>query len=306
MFPTVAFKGSVVEINLSEQAKKFWVFGDAVVSVTPAAPEGNPAKLWLLSQKEAKQLPQAVRKCAKATGTSLDGWWLRDSARVIGNNAAYVTGSSGEVCDPMMPVSALLGVRPALKLDPRFLSFSAEDKSLRMSQTIKAPTAVSNLVYTGTAQTLVSPAEVIVGNKTGNSITYSLDNVNYSTDLPTAVDAGTYQVYYKVAGNVAFFDSAGTRTIVVTISSTTCGVSGTVSGSTLTCSVTQAPENALLIAAWYGTNGKMLGMTSADVVSGDTFGKKLNVDAGAAAYKLMLVDKTTYAPLCEEWSTPLE
>ena len=53
-----------------------------------------------------------------------------------------------------------------------------------------APIAKSGLIYNESDQELVT-----IGS---SNIVYSLDNVNYSSSVPTAKDAGTYTVYYKV------------------------------------------------------------------------------------------------------------
>ena len=52
-----------------------------------------------------------------------------------------------------------------------------------------APVA-NALVYTGEAQPLVSA---------GGAWLYALDGVTYGAEIPTAVDAGEYTVYYKAA-----------------------------------------------------------------------------------------------------------
>ena len=59
------------------------------------------------------------------------------------------------------------------------------------------PTAIDGLVANGNAQVLIN-----AGEATGGTMKYSLDNFNWSTDLPTATDADTYTVYYRVVGDV--------------------------------------------------------------------------------------------------------
>jgi len=59
------------------------------------------------------------------------------------------------------------------------------------------PTAIDGLVANGSAQTLIN-----AGEATGGEMKYSLDNFNWSTDLPTGTDADTYTVYYRVVGDV--------------------------------------------------------------------------------------------------------
>ena len=44
------------------------------------------------------------------------------------------------------------------------------------------------------------------GTTSGGTLEYSLDNLNYSTDLPKAINADTYYVYFKVVGNDNYLD----------------------------------------------------------------------------------------------------
>lgn len=77
--------------------------------------------------------------------------------------------------------------------------------------TVTAPVA-KELTYTGTAQELVT-----AGTTVGGTLQYSLDNVNYSTAIPTGKDAKTYTVYYKVVGDANHNDVAA-KSVTVTIS----------------------------------------------------------------------------------------
>ena len=58
------------------------------------------------------------------------------------------------------------------------------------------PTAKENLVYNGEAQALIE-----AGTAEGGEMQYSMDNETWSTDIPTATEAGEYTVYYKVVGD---------------------------------------------------------------------------------------------------------
>ena len=72
------------------------------------------------------------------------------------------------------------GSTPAEKTDPKYTP----------------PTAKTGLVYNGTAQVLINK-----GSVEGGIMQYRLDNGTYSPDLPTATNAGTYTVWYKVVGD---------------------------------------------------------------------------------------------------------
>ena len=76
------------------------------------------------------------------------------------------------------------------------------------------PTAKS-LAFTGGAQALVNAG----GNASG-TIQYSLNNSTWSTAIPTAVNSGTYTVYYKVDAS-ANYNAVGTQSVSVYIDSCT-------------------------------------------------------------------------------------
>ncbi len=79
---------------------------------------------------------------------------------------------------------------------------------------VTAPVA-NELSYTGSAQALVTAGATTLGE-----LLYSSDGTNYSTDIPTLTDAGTYTVYYKVIGNENFV-GADVASVVVTIAKVT-------------------------------------------------------------------------------------
>ena len=63
---------------------------------------------------------------------------------------------------------------------------------------VTAPTPIENLVYNTNPQALVNAGSSNVGE-----LQYSLSqNGTYSVDIPTATDAGTYQVWYKVVDSL--------------------------------------------------------------------------------------------------------
>ena len=74
-----------------------------------------------------------------------------------------------------------------------------------------APAAMNGLVYTGEAQALVNP-----GTATGGTMQYKINGGAYSANIPAAVDAGEYTVYYKVVGDDNHEDIAE-RSFKVTI-----------------------------------------------------------------------------------------
>ena len=95
------------------------------------------------------------------------------------------------------------------------------------SSVTKAP-AANRLTYTGTAQALVT-----AGEAKGGTMQYSLDNQNWSADIPTGTNADTYTVYYKVVGDANHNDT-DVKPVEVTIAKADPDI-GTVSysGATL-------------------------------------------------------------------------
>lgn len=79
-------------------------------------------------------------------------------------------------------------------------------------------------------------------------------------------------------------------------------VTGEENGDELTYTVRYCPANALLLAARYGANGRMTYARTVAVPAGDSQDTLIMGGAGEK-YKLMLVDRTTYAPLCRAWES---
>ena len=77
--------------------------------------------------------------------------------------------------------------------------------------TLTAPTAISGLEYTGSAQELIN-----AGSASGGELQYKLDNGAWSTSIPTATNVGTYTVYYRVVADDNHSDNPGSS-VEVTI-----------------------------------------------------------------------------------------
>ena len=80
-----------------------------------------------------------------------------------------------------------------------------------IAPSVTAPTA-NTLTYNGTAQPLIT-----AGSTSGGKMEYRLgDTGDYSADVPTATNAGTYTVWYKVVGDDTH-DSAAEQSLSVSI-----------------------------------------------------------------------------------------
>ena len=69
---------------------------------------------------------------------------------------------------------------------------------------VTAPVPITGLAYTGSAQQLIT-----AGNAVGGTMQYSLEeDGEYTEILPSAVNAGTYSVWYRVTGDTNYEDLA--------------------------------------------------------------------------------------------------
>ncbi|MBE6321602.1 MAG: hypothetical protein E7073_01075 [Bacteroidales bacterium] len=78
---------------------------------------------------------------------------------------------------------------------------------------VTAPTA-NTLTYNGNEQELVTAGTTDFG-----TVLYSLDGTNYSADIPTATDAGTYTVYYKVDTDKYYYAPQMVEVVIETATS---------------------------------------------------------------------------------------
>ena len=134
----------------------------------------------------------------------------------------------------------------ALSIVPADISLPVQ---LKTTAGLTAPTAKENLVYNGTAQQLITE-----GSAEGGELQYSLDGTSYSTAVPTALNAGTYTVYYKVVGDASHNDVAP-ASFNVTIAKAALTIatlsqsSLTYNGAEQTVSVSSVKAGELTVAA---------------------------------------------------------
>lgn len=91
---------------------------------------------------------------------------------------------------------------------------------------VTAPKA-NSLTYTGSEQALVT-----AGSTTGGTLQYSTDGSNYSSTIPTGKAAGSYKVYYRVAGDTNYNDVTA-ASVSVTIAKATGTMTGVPTSITL-------------------------------------------------------------------------
>ena len=136
------------------------------------------------------------------------------------------TGTSGEIATIKVNIEGLTAGKYPITLKAIKLSETNISNSYKVAEIVTTftafaakaditmitdPAAVEGLVYTGEAQTLISTGVASFGD-----VLYSLDGKTYSKALPTATEAGTYTVYYRVEGDDNHNDFAA-QTVSVTI-----------------------------------------------------------------------------------------
>lgn len=119
---------------------------------------------------------------------------------------------------------------------------------VKATPAVTAPTAVADLVYNGSAQALVNAGSTDFG-----TLLYSLDGQNYSADIPTATDAGTYTIYYKVEGSDNW-NAVAAQTIQATILPSTVIVNVTGNGTVTYNDKSAASGETIGVTAEKGTD----------------------------------------------------
>ena len=155
---------------------------------------------------------------------------------------------------------------------------------------LTAPKAVSNLVYSGKAQALIS-----AGSSTTGTVKYSLDNKTYSTDIPQGTDAKEYTVYYKLEADKNHNDVAAASLKVSiapkTVSAPTITLGETsfvYDGNEKKPTVTVKDGNTVIPAAEYSvgyTNNVNVGTATVTVT--DVEGGNYTV-SGSTTFKIFL------------------
>ena len=124
------------------------------------------------------------------TGTFEDPNAGTDKKVTVNSSNPTVTGTNWGNYDITYPAATTASIRKA-DIDPA---------------KVTAPTAGTNLEYTSLPLALVTG-----GNAEGGTMEYSLDNITYSASLPTGINAGSYDVWYRVKGDSNHNDTEGKK-----------------------------------------------------------------------------------------------
>lgn len=166
----------------------------------------------------------AVTKATnEITALALDGWTFGETANTPTAAAKFGTPTftygataDGEFSEAVPTNAGTYFVKATVAATANYdgAEKTAEFKIAHANATLtNMPAAVANLVYTGSAQELVT-----AGVADGGTMQYKLGtDGTWSSDIPTATNAGEYTIYYKVLGDDDHADFVAEDGIVVTV-----------------------------------------------------------------------------------------
>ena len=167
----------------------------------------------------------------------------------------------------------------------------------------KQPVAKTGLVYTGEPLVLIEAAEC-----EGGEMRYSTDGQNWTADLPTGTDAGSYNVYYKVVADENDDDPEYETLEGIVIgqaetelaSENADGLFATVDDPftvptltnphELTVSYSSGDEDIATVSL---ESGEVTAISAGEVTITATFAGNKNYQEGSAQYTLTVTDKRT-------------
>ena len=164
----------------------------------------------------------AVTKATnEITALALDGWTFGETAKTPTAAAKFGTPTftygataDGEFSETVPTAAGNYFVKATVAATANYdgAEKTAEFKIAHSNATLtNMPAAVANLVYTGSTQELVT-----AGVADGGTMQYKLGtDGTWSSDIPTATNAGEYTVYYKVLGDDNHGDIAEASVTVV-------------------------------------------------------------------------------------------
>ncbi len=192
-----------VVLKLSDETKYEWA--------TPDADDATKVTLKFVVTKATNEI----------TVLTLDGWTFGQDANTPTATAMFGTPTftygataDGEFSETVPTAAGNYFVKATVAATANYdgAEKTAEFKIARASAALTTtPQAVTNLVYTGGALDLVT-----AGVANGGTMQYKLGtDGTWSSDIPTATNAGEYTVYYKVLGDDSHSDIAEASVSVV-------------------------------------------------------------------------------------------
>ena len=202
------------------------VFGKAVVKYQ--APQEAPATSWTFWRSDDfKTFPElengSSHTCKDVTLKIVDGSFDKSGSNISlfpsATNGIQLIAPKGKIFKQVIALDRNLSTpfiwtgeadTVGISSDLRLISL-IEFELDAASASVTLPEAVTELVYTGEAQTLVT-----AGEAEGYTFQYKVgENGEYSTDLPTATNAGSYTVYYKATNGNEEQDITGSLEVSI-------------------------------------------------------------------------------------------
>ena len=202
------------------------VFGKAVVKYQ--APQEAPATSWTLWRSDDfKTFPElengSSHTCKDVTLKIVDGSFDKSGSNISlfpsATNGIQLIAPKGKIFKQVIALDRNLstpfiwtGEADTVGISSSLMEISLIEFELDAAPfSVTLPEAVAGLVYTGEAQTLVT-----AGEAEGYTFQYKVgENGEYSTDLPTATNAGSYTVYYKATNGNEEQDITGSLEVSI-------------------------------------------------------------------------------------------
>ena len=202
------------------------VFGKAVVKYQ--APQEAPATSWTFWRSDDfKTFPElengSSHICKDVTLKIVDGSFDKSGSNISlfpsATNGIQLIAPKGKIFKQVIALDRNLstpfiwtGEADTVGVSSNLIWISLIEFELdAASASVTLPEAVTELVYTGEAQTLVT-----AGEAEGYTFQYKVgENGEYSTDLPTATNAGSYTVYYKATNGNEEQDITGSLEVSI-------------------------------------------------------------------------------------------
>ena len=146
---------------------------------------------------------------ATVTGVTFNGLYNNDTVAYTVVSARYDSADADKASKVTGEIALVESVINYKLEDGSFSADASIDEAA--SGVTTTPVRQEGLIYTGKAQELVT-----AGSATGGSMQYKLGDGAWQQTVPTATDAGTYTVWYRVVGDNNHYDTAE-QSISVTI-----------------------------------------------------------------------------------------
>ena len=202
------------------------VFGKAVVKYQ--APQEAPATSWTLWRSDDfKTFPELEKgsshTCKDVTLKIVDGSFDMSGSNISlftsATNGIQLIAPKGKIFKQVIALDRDLstpfiwtGEADTVGISSNLIWISLIEFELDAAPfSVTLPEAVAGLVYTGEAQTLIA-----AGEAEGYTFQYKIgENGEYSADLPTAINAGSYTVYYKATNGNEEQDITGSLEVSI-------------------------------------------------------------------------------------------